>query len=211
MAWTPLIPALGSRGRQISDLKASLVYKEFQDSQGYTEKPCLEKKQKKKNKKKKVEQHAHTQKKGLPLSFLNPTALTLYLPNPPPLKCIFFLIHTFFTRGMSIIFYVCECVLLHVHMYTMYMPGAQEGQKGLEHLESELDSCELPCFAVNLQDQQLLTTGPSVQSQLTFLKNTNPTLSSVKGCVLEGKKMFSLINLQLFKKHFFTQISTLLR
>jgi hypothetical protein len=40
---TPLIPVLGGRGRQISEFKASLVYREFQDSQGYTEKPCLEK------------------------------------------------------------------------------------------------------------------------------------------------------------------------
>ena len=39
---TPLIPALGGgRGRWISEFKASLVYSEFQDSQGYTEKPCL--------------------------------------------------------------------------------------------------------------------------------------------------------------------------
>jgi hypothetical protein len=35
---------LEGRGRQISEFEASLVYKsEFQDSQGYTEKPCLEK------------------------------------------------------------------------------------------------------------------------------------------------------------------------
>jgi hypothetical protein len=35
---------LGGRGRRISEFKASLVYKvKFQDSQGYTEKPCLEK------------------------------------------------------------------------------------------------------------------------------------------------------------------------
>jgi hypothetical protein len=43
---------LGSRGRQIYEFKASLVYRaEFQDSQGYREKPCL-KKQKPKNKNK---------------------------------------------------------------------------------------------------------------------------------------------------------------
>jgi hypothetical protein len=42
---------LGGRGRQISEFEASLVY-EFQDSQSYTEKPCLEKTKKtKKNKK----------------------------------------------------------------------------------------------------------------------------------------------------------------
>jgi hypothetical protein len=40
---------LGGRGRQVSEFEASLVYKsDFQDSQGYTEKPCL-KKIKKKN------------------------------------------------------------------------------------------------------------------------------------------------------------------
>jgi hypothetical protein len=43
---------LGGRGRQISEFKASLVYKqsEFQDSQGYTEKPCVEKQNKIKKK-----------------------------------------------------------------------------------------------------------------------------------------------------------------
>jgi hypothetical protein len=35
---------LGGRGRRISELEASLVYSEFQYSQGYTEKFCLEKK-----------------------------------------------------------------------------------------------------------------------------------------------------------------------
>jgi hypothetical protein len=47
---------LGGRGRQISEFEASLVYRsEFQDSQGYTEKPCFEKpKPKKKKKKKKI-------------------------------------------------------------------------------------------------------------------------------------------------------------
>jgi hypothetical protein len=37
---------LGGKGRQISEFKASLIYRvrtEFQGSQGYTEKPCLEK------------------------------------------------------------------------------------------------------------------------------------------------------------------------
>jgi hypothetical protein len=49
----PLIPALGRQGRQISEFEASLVYSEFQDCQGYTEKPFLKKtKQKTKNKKK---------------------------------------------------------------------------------------------------------------------------------------------------------------
>jgi len=31
-------------GRQITEFEASLVYREFQDSQGYTEKPYLKKK-----------------------------------------------------------------------------------------------------------------------------------------------------------------------
>jgi hypothetical protein len=39
---------LGGRGRWISEFEASLVYKVNQDSQGYTEKPCLEKPKKKK-------------------------------------------------------------------------------------------------------------------------------------------------------------------
>jgi hypothetical protein len=44
---------LGGRGRRISEFEASLVYKvQFQDSQGYTEKLCLEKPKKKKKKKK---------------------------------------------------------------------------------------------------------------------------------------------------------------
>jgi hypothetical protein len=42
---------LGGRGRWISELEASLVYQsEFQDSQGYTEKPCLEKKRERERK-----------------------------------------------------------------------------------------------------------------------------------------------------------------
>jgi hypothetical protein len=44
----PLIPALG-RQRQ-----ASLKQSEFQDSQGFTEKPCLEKPKNQKKKKKKI-------------------------------------------------------------------------------------------------------------------------------------------------------------
>jgi hypothetical protein len=49
----PLIPALGRQRQAISEFKASLVYKsEFQDSPGYTEKPCIKKqKQKQTNKK----------------------------------------------------------------------------------------------------------------------------------------------------------------
>jgi hypothetical protein len=45
---------LGGRGRWISEFKASLVYRvEFQDSQDYTEKPCLKKNKQTKNQKKK--------------------------------------------------------------------------------------------------------------------------------------------------------------
>jgi hypothetical protein len=43
---------LGGRGRRISEFKDSLVYRsEFQDSQNYTEKPCLEKAKKERKKK----------------------------------------------------------------------------------------------------------------------------------------------------------------
>jgi hypothetical protein len=45
----PLIPALGGRGRRISE-------REFQDSQGYIEKLCLKKPKKKKKKKKRKKQ-----------------------------------------------------------------------------------------------------------------------------------------------------------
>jgi hypothetical protein len=41
---------LGGRGRWISEFEANLVYK--MNSQGYTEKPCLEKTKEKKNKNK---------------------------------------------------------------------------------------------------------------------------------------------------------------
>jgi hypothetical protein len=53
---------LEGRGRQISELKASLLYKvssHFQNSQGYTEKPFLEKK----NPKQKQKQNKTRQKK----------------------------------------------------------------------------------------------------------------------------------------------------
>jgi hypothetical protein len=54
-AWwcTPLIPALG-RQRQADFFVRSQpdLQSEFQDSQGYTEKPCLEKYQKQTNKQK---------------------------------------------------------------------------------------------------------------------------------------------------------------
>jgi hypothetical protein len=60
----PLIPALG---RQISEFEASLVYKvssRTQDSQGYTEKPCLEKTTPQTNKQTK------TKKQGILHSYL---------------------------------------------------------------------------------------------------------------------------------------------
>jgi hypothetical protein len=50
-AWlhTPLIPALGRQRQAVRDQPS--LQSEFQDSQGYTEKPCLEKtKTKKQNK-----------------------------------------------------------------------------------------------------------------------------------------------------------------
>jgi hypothetical protein len=52
------------RGRQISEFEARLVYSsEFQDSQGYTEKPCLEKKKKQKKNKTKQQQKKNQKKK----------------------------------------------------------------------------------------------------------------------------------------------------
>jgi hypothetical protein len=45
----PLIPALGrQRKTDLCEFEASLAYNEFQDSQRYTEKPCLEKQNKSK-------------------------------------------------------------------------------------------------------------------------------------------------------------------
>jgi hypothetical protein len=46
----PLIPAIGKQMQvDFSEFEASLVYRdEFQDSQGHTEKPCLEKQKTKK-------------------------------------------------------------------------------------------------------------------------------------------------------------------
>jgi hypothetical protein len=53
---TPLIPALG-RQRQVDFWVRGHpgLQSEFQDSQGYTEKPCLEKQKTKQNKQKKKE------------------------------------------------------------------------------------------------------------------------------------------------------------
>jgi hypothetical protein len=46
---------LGDRGRWISEFEASLVYRvEFQDNQGYTEKPYLKKKKTKQDKRRGV-------------------------------------------------------------------------------------------------------------------------------------------------------------
>jgi hypothetical protein len=60
---------LGGRGRQISEFEASLVYKsEFQDSQGYTEKSCLEKQNKQTNKK--TQKPRKTKNKNKQKSFL---------------------------------------------------------------------------------------------------------------------------------------------
>jgi hypothetical protein len=47
----PLIPALGGRSRWVSDSRQAWST-EFQDSQLYTEKPCLEKQNKQKTKNK---------------------------------------------------------------------------------------------------------------------------------------------------------------
>jgi hypothetical protein len=55
---------LGGRGKQIYEFKASLVYNvsEFQDSQGYTEKPCLNKRQT--NKQTNKQKHKQKQKQN---------------------------------------------------------------------------------------------------------------------------------------------------
>jgi hypothetical protein len=51
---TPLIPALGRQRQADFWVRGQPgLQSEFQDSQGYTEKPCLEKPKKKKKKKKK--------------------------------------------------------------------------------------------------------------------------------------------------------------
>jgi hypothetical protein len=55
---------LGGRGRQISEFKASLVYRvSSKDSQSYTEKPCLKKKKKKKKERKKERKEKKKKKK----------------------------------------------------------------------------------------------------------------------------------------------------
>jgi hypothetical protein len=51
---------LGGRGRRISEFKAN--QSEFQDSQGYTEKPCLEK-NKNKNKTNQTQKQTNKNKK----------------------------------------------------------------------------------------------------------------------------------------------------
>jgi hypothetical protein len=51
----PLISALGGRGR-VRALRPSLLYTDFQNSQGYTARPCLRNKIKQKQKKRKEEE-----------------------------------------------------------------------------------------------------------------------------------------------------------
>jgi hypothetical protein len=48
---------LGGRGRRISEFEASLIQiqSEFQDSQDYTEKPCLEKRERERERERKRE------------------------------------------------------------------------------------------------------------------------------------------------------------
>jgi hypothetical protein len=54
---------LGGRGRRISEFEASPgLQSEFQDSQGYTEKPCLEKQNKTKQNKTKQKKACRTSK-----------------------------------------------------------------------------------------------------------------------------------------------------
>jgi hypothetical protein len=68
----PLIPALG-RQRQVDFLVRGQpgLQSEFQDSQGYTEKPCLKKPKKKKKKTKNPKKKKHPQKtKTKPKNFI---------------------------------------------------------------------------------------------------------------------------------------------
>ena len=60
----------GGRGSQISESEASLVKSEFQDSRGYTEKPCLEK-QKTKTKKQKIKTKQNQTKQQNPADKTN--------------------------------------------------------------------------------------------------------------------------------------------
>jgi hypothetical protein len=61
---------LGGRGRQISEFEASLVYRvEFQDSQGYTEKPCLEKPKRKNKQTNKKTTKTGSKQVHIPLSY----------------------------------------------------------------------------------------------------------------------------------------------
>jgi hypothetical protein len=74
---------LRGRGRWISEFEASLVYKvsEFQDSQGYTEKPCLEEKKKtKKTKQKKKLKTLFAKWKNFYCSFAGIFTHTLFFP-----------------------------------------------------------------------------------------------------------------------------------
>jgi hypothetical protein len=57
---------LGGRGRQISEFEARLtgLQSEFQDSQDYTEKPCLENKQTNKKERKKERKEKKKKEEG---------------------------------------------------------------------------------------------------------------------------------------------------
>jgi hypothetical protein len=80
---------VGGRGRRISEFKASLVYRvssrtaratqrEFQDSQGYTEKPCLKKTTTTKKQKQKQKQNKKRALASLPkVLSSNPTNHTV--------------------------------------------------------------------------------------------------------------------------------------
>jgi hypothetical protein len=76
---------LGGRGRQISEFEVSLVglQSEFQDSKGYTEKPCLEKKTKKKNKTKRNKKRLNmgSLEEQQPLVIMEPS-LQIHIPLP---------------------------------------------------------------------------------------------------------------------------------
>jgi hypothetical protein len=66
-AWgrTPLIPALGKQRQPLFWVQGQpSLQSEFQDSQGYTEKPCLEKQKTKKQKQKQKQKQNKTKQKA---------------------------------------------------------------------------------------------------------------------------------------------------
>jgi hypothetical protein len=63
---------LGGRGRQISEFEASLVYSEFQDSQGYTEKSCQNKNKKTKTKPQNKQTNKKQKQKNHSFGYLRP-------------------------------------------------------------------------------------------------------------------------------------------